>query len=61
MIAAASSLTLVLCFLNSSRPCLTISLSSSSAASCGTPRGAGGGGCRSVQGFRPLQWVVLVG
>jgi len=61
MIAAASSLTSVRCLSNSSRPWLTISLSSLSAASCGTPREAWGGdsGCRSVWGFRPQRLVML--
>jgi len=43
MIAAVSSLSSEHCFSNSSLPCLTISLRSSSPASCETPRGAGGG------------------
>ena len=59
MIAAASSLSSVHYFSNSSLPCLTISLSSSSTASCGTPRGAGGSGRRSVRGFWP-QWLVIL-
>jgi len=61
MIAAASSLSLVPCLSNSSWPCLTISLRSSSTACCGTPYGAGGGGRHSVQGFRPQRLVMLAG
>jgi len=63
MMAAASSLSSVPCLSNSSRPCLMISLSSSSTASCGTPRVAwgGGGGRRSVRGIRPWQLVMLAG
>ena len=61
MIAAASSLSSVRCLSNSSGPCLTISLSSSSTASCGTPRGAGGSGRHSVRGFRPWWLVMLAG
>jgi len=48
MIAAASSLSLVHCFSNSSHPCLTILLSSSSTASCSTSLGASGSGRCSV-------------
>jgi len=61
MIAAASSLSSVRCFSNSSLPCLTISWSSSSTASCGTPRRASGGGRRSVRGFRSWRLVILAG
>jgi len=61
IIAAASSLSSVHCLSNSSCPCLTISLDSSSTASCGTTRGAGGGGRRSVRGFRPWWLVMLAG
>jgi len=61
MIAAATSLSSVHCLSNSSHPCLTISLTSSSTASCGTPCGASGSGHRSVRGFRPWRLVIQGG
>jgi len=61
MIAAASSLSSVRCFSNSSLPCLTISLSSSSTASCGTAQGARGGGHHPVRGFWLRRLVILAG
>jgi len=63
MIAAVSSLSSVRCLSNSSQPCLTISLSSSSTASCRTTQGAcgEGGGCLPVRGFWLRRLLMLAG
>jgi len=58
---AVSSISLVRCLSNSSQPCLMISLSSSSTASCRTPQGGWGSssGHLPVQGFWLQELLML--